>query len=370
MFKEMIYINKPKYLIIKDILKEKILVGAYPSDSKIPSEIDLAKQYHVSRHTIRKALSNLVSEGFLIKVHGSGNFVSNAYLKDNSNNSNNTIGIIMTYLSDYIFPSIVRGIEKELHNQNYSLIIASTQNNVTNEKKILNNMLQHNIAGLIVEPTKSNLMNPNLNYYLDMHRENIPILMLHGSYEELNIPFIGIDDVGAGEIATQHLIDLGHKEIAIIIKTDDVQGKKRFTGYINALQREKLTYKSNHLILFDTESKDQLSSSIHKMLDNDDAPTAIVCYNDQIAVEVLKEMKQLNLSVPANLSIVSHDDSLLSTSVSDVNITSIEHPKEIVGRDAAKWLINKIENPDTSLTPIVYPPKLINRGSTKELNKN
>lgn len=362
--------NKPKYLIIKNDLKEKIINKVYPVDSKIPSEMNLSDQYDVSRHTIRLAISQLVNEGYLFKVQGSGNFVSDQYLKDanKTNNSNNTIGIITTYLSDYIFPSIIRGIEKELKIHNYSLMIASTQNNVENERDSLENMLQNDVAGLIVEPTKSNQINPNMNYYLDILQDNIPILMLHASYEDLSIPYIGMDDIGAGEMATQHLIDLGHKRIAIIAKTDDMQGKNRFKGYLKALNKKNMTYQHNNVLLFDTESRKDIRQSIHKILISDEPPTAFVCYNDEIAMEVVKEVEHLGLKVPHDISIVSHDDSFLSTSISGINLTSIEHPKEAMGKEAAKWLINRIENPDIINKPIIYPPKLIVRDSTKKYN--
>lgn len=360
--------DKPKYLFIKDDLKDKILKEVYLVDSKIPSEIDLREKYKVSRHTIRQAISELVNEGYLIKVHGSGTFVSDEYL-DKNNSKKNMIGIITTYLSDYIFPSIIRGIERELSKHNYSLMLASTHNNVKNERDSLENMFKNEVAGLIIEPTKSNMINPNLNYYLSLIDNNTPLLMLHANYEELDIPFIGMDDIGAGEVATSHLIELGHKKIAIITKTDDVQGKNRFKGYINALRQAKISYQNDHIILYDTEQKESLSNLIHELLINDSPPTAIVCYNDQIAMEVIGKAKQLGLNVPDDLSIVSHDNSFLSTPTTGLNLTTIEHPKEKMGSEAAKWIINVIENKDFDKKPKIFPPNLIIRESTKEFNK-
>lgn len=367
MWKEVIKMAKPKYLMIKNDLQEKIMKDIYPVDSKIPSEMELTEKYDVSRHTVRQALSKLVTEGYLRTVQGSGNYVSDQYLKS----SNHTIGIITSYLSNYIFPTIFRGIEKELNADDYSLMIASTQNNVEKEQEILENMLEHDLAGLIVEPTKSNLINPNINYYLDIVRKKTPILMLHARYEELDIPYIAMDDFEAGKMATQHLIDLSYKKIAIITKTDDLQGKNRFKGYIAALQNEKMTYQKNHVILYDTETKDDLPLLIHEMLTDENSPNAVVCYNDLIAMILIEEIKKLGLKVPEDIAIVSHDDSFLSTSVSGMSLTSIEHPKEKMGKEAAKWLIHKIENPQSVEKSIIYPPHLIIRESTQKntLNK-
>lgn len=363
MWKEVIEMDKPKYLMIKNDLQEKIMKEIYPVDSKIPSEMELTEQYDVSRHTIRQALSKLVVEGYLRTIQGSGNYVSDDYLK----NSSHTIGIVTSYLSNYIFPSIIRGIEKELNAYNYSLMIASTQNNVENEQEILENMLERDLAGLIVEPTKSNLINSNINYYLDIVHKDMPILMLHARYEELDIPYIAMDDFEAGKMATQHLIDLSHKKIAIITKTDDLQGKNRFKGYIAALKNEKMTYQKNHVILYDTERKKELPAFIHKMLSDENPPNAVVCYNDEVAMILIEEIKKIGLKVPEDIAIVSHDDSFLSSSVSGMNLTSIEHPKERMGKEAAKWLIHQIENPQSVQKSIIYPPHLIIRESTQKM---
>src|SRR5699024_12765376 len=99
----------------------------------------------------------------------------------------------------------------------------------------LETMLQQNVDGLIIEPTKSSYLNPNLNYYLQIVQNKITLLMLHAKYEELDVLVIAMDDVQAGKIATNYLIDLQHEDIAIIIKIDDQKVKKRLKIYINSL---------------------------------------------------------------------------------------------------------------------------------------
>lgn len=359
--------NQPKYLAIKDDIKNKIISNVYPLDSKIPSEMDLRDEYSVSRHTIRQAISELVKDGYLYKIHGSGTYVSDRHSK-NASKKMKTIGVVTTYLSDYIFPSIIRGIEKELSKHQYSLMLASTQNNVESERENLEKMLEHEVDGLIIEPTKSNLLNPNLNYYLDILEEEIPLLMLHASYDELDTPFITMDDEGAGRIATNHLIELGHEKIAIITKSDDSQGKNRLKGYIDALHTAGMSYENDHVIFFDTEDRHEIPKKINNLVDSDNPPTGIICYNDQIAISTIQQIQCLGLKIPDDISIVSHDDSFLSTSFPGVNLTTIEHPQEEMGKQAAQWIINSIEDPEFDRKPIVFPSELIIRNSTKSLN--
>ncbi|WP_027108627.1 GntR family transcriptional regulator [Lacticigenium naphthae] len=363
--------TEPKYLYIKKDIKTKIAEDTYPLNTKIPSEAELRAVYKVSRHTIRQAISELVNDGLLIKRQGSGTFVSETVISSgNMVEKSKTIGVITTYLSNYIFPSIIRGIESELSNEGYSLMLSSTQNNVANEKESLEKMLNQNVDGLIIEPTKSNLLNPNLSYYLKIAESNIPIVMLHATYEELNAPAIALNDVKAGKIATEHLIELGHKDIAIITKMDDLQGKNRLKGFISAFYDAKLSFNDDYIIAYDTESKDDLGTKLGKLLENMSSPTAFVCYNDQIAISLIHEINKLGKSVPEDFSVVSHDDSHLSQTLPSVKLTTVQHPKEKLGKAAAKWIIQALENPEFNKKSITFEPYLIVRNSTRKYKRD
>lgn len=360
--------SKPKYLTIKNEIKERIQKGDYQVGEKIPSEAVLRAEYNVSRHTVRQSIAELVSTGYLVKQQGSGTFVSDQYKTQLTSNGKKKIGVITTYISDYIFPSIIRGIEEELSRCNYSLMLSSTRNNVDNEKLSLDSMLSQQVDGLIIEPTKSNLMNPNLNYYLSLSEKNTPLIMVNASYEELDLPLVAVDDVKAGRIATEHLIELGHTSIGMITKTDDIQGKNRLKGYLKALHQAHLTFKSEHILRYDTESKPFLAEKIGSMLECDDLPTAFVVYNDEIAVELIKVMSRLGKSCPGDFSVVSHDDSFYSTALPTVKLTTVGHPKEELGKAAARWIVNAIEEGDSNQQSIIFDPELVVRNSTRKLS--
>src|SRR5699024_632969 len=122
--------------------------------------------------------------------------------KNNTISNSKTIGVITTYISDYIFPSIIRGIEQRLNEDNYSLLLASTNNDVKQEKKALEMMLSNGVKGLIVEPTKSNLYNPRIAYYLFFTVHHITCVMIHASYEDLNVLSLCLYDIQSCYLAT------------------------------------------------------------------------------------------------------------------------------------------------------------------------
>ncbi|WP_251552287.1 GntR family transcriptional regulator [Neobacillus muris] len=359
---------KPKYQIIIDDIKSKILSGDYSIGEQIPTESALQETYNVSRHTVRMAISELANDGFLRSEKGSGTFVSNQYQSKSGGKTNSkTIGVITTYISDYIFPSIIRGIEGRLNEDNYSLLLASTNNDVEQEKKALEMMLSFGVDGLIVEPTKSNLYNPNIAYYLSFKEQDVPFIMINAYYEELDVPFLCLDDVQSSYLATKELISKGHTQIGLIAKMDDLQGKYRMKGYIKAIGEAKLRFQPDLVLSFDTETKQDLSKNLKTFLhEKRDELTAIVCYNDEVGLEVANVCRQLGILVPDNLSIIGQDNSYIAKNA-NIKLTTLTHPQEQMGRDAADWIIKKLQGKKDLPNETYYQPVLIEGETVKEL---
>lgn len=131
---------------------------------------------------------------------------------------------MLTYIDTYIFPIIVREIEKKVTQAGGILQIAMTDNSVAKERMHLEEFLRtRRIDGLIAEPVKSGLPNPNLDLYQKLQKSGIPVLFVNSFYENLTIPHVSLDDEKAGYIATKHLLECGHTRIAGIFKADDGQ---------------------------------------------------------------------------------------------------------------------------------------------------
>lgn len=356
---------KPKYQIIADSLRDKIISIEYSTGEAIPTELQLQEIYHSSRYTVRQAVSVLVNEGYLRKEKGSGTYVNELPITNDASSSKKTIGVIATYISDYIFPTIIQGIEKELKSEGYSLLLSSTNNDYFQEKECLNRMIEFGVDGLIVEPTKSNQYNPNLPIYVTLREHNIPIVMINATYEELNTPSIHVDDVENGYLATQELINNNHKQLLLITKIDDLQGKYRMKGFIKACEENSITLSSNSIITYTTETEELIHNKIVSHLKKFPRLSGILCYNDKIAKTLIGKLSSMGYKVPLDFSIVGNDDSSLSK-IGEVSLTTTIHPKEQMGIDAAKWIINTIKNGFCE-KDIIYPSKLIRRTSVNKL---
>ena len=330
-----------KYAALAESLTEKIHRGDYPVGSRLPSENELASSYHLSRQTVRQALALLSEQGLIDRKQGSGSQVLAWHFTPEPKTPSYTIAVITTYIGEYIFPEIMRGIEQELTAHHYSPLISATRNRVDNERRILLNCLERPIDGLIVEGTKTALPNPNIDLYKKLYDKGIPTVFINGFYPDLPCPvFVVADDRQGGRDATCMLIQQGHTKIGGIFKSDDIQGHRRYAGYTQAMREAGLSLDDDHILWYTTENRFALLSSYALTALAD--CTAVVCYNDEVALQIIDLMRTAHRKIPQDLSVVSFDNSPYCD-LSPVRITSFSCQKEQIGILAAQKLLRLIQ---------------------------
>jgi GntR family transcriptional regulator of arabinose operon len=316
------------------IEENKVSVG-----DQLPSENEIAELFNVSRHTVRQALSYLVQEGWIYKERGKGSF----YSKKRNNEVKINVAVLTTYISDYIFPKIISGIEEELRRKGYNLLLFNSNNNIETERECFEIIINQNISGLIVEPAQSTINNLHHDSIKKLEKNDIKYIAINANCDEENSAYIIVDDEQGGYKLAKYLLELGHRNIAALFKVDDLQGEKRRSGYIKALKEYGLSFNKNIVGEYITDNQEMyIDHFIKKLLNLEQRPTAILCYNDKVALRVIDNCRRENIKIPKELSIVSFDDSALAVS-SDVKLTTIKHPKEDMGKMAAKCIIDMIE---------------------------
>ena len=353
-----------KYSAIVDWTKKYIAEKKLKPDDRFLSENELSSIHNVSRQTVRQALKVLEDENVLIRVRGSGTFVKSSEAKADLS-GRQTVGIVSTYFSDYIFPSIITGIESVFRENNIGIQLGITKNQVFEETQVIRNMLAQGVSGLIIEPSKSALPNPNVALYEEIAARNIPIVFFNAKYPWVDAPCVAMDDIAAGKIVTDYLFQSGHKNIAAIFPLDDMQGHNRYRGYMDSCEGHGITTAEQNVLWYSTVERPMLfslsESRISFLLKSS---TAVVCYNDKLAVDLLAFCKQKGLQVPNDVSVVGIDNSKLST-ICDVQLTTVRHPHQALGKAAAEKLLGIMRNPKTDKSDIIYTPELIVRESVR-----
>lgn len=359
--------GKTKYFALMEMLRDEILSGRIKPGEKLPSENELAAEHHISRHTVRKALDILNQEGYIHAVHGKGTFCSErmGHMRQSHN-----IGVITTYISDYIFPRLIQGMDKVFSANGYSIILKNTGNSRQMERICLEDILKKDIDGLIIEPSKSELLCKHTSLYEKMDSFGIPYVFIQGVYEQMaERPHILMDDCQGGYLVTKYLLSLGHRSLLGIFKADDRQGRERHKGYVKALQEAGILYDPDRVIWFHTEDRGSKPFLMTvKLLDRHVPVDGIVCYNDQTAVKMIHTLKKRGIQVPGDISVTGYDNSSMSRE-EGFNLTTIAHPQEKLGEMAAELLLEQIRGvPETaSHVQTLIEPELIVRGSCKAI---
>ena len=331
------------YREVIEWVQNQIASGAFREGDRMPTEKALAEQFGLSRQTIRHATGTLVEQKVLTRIQGSGTYVG-CIGKPRRTKRTMRIAVISTFYESYIFPPILKGIERALSDAGYAMQVSFTDNQVARERQILEQILSGDeVDGLLVEPSQSALPNPNLALYQKIADRRIPILFFHASYPDLPFPCVRMDDISMGREAVRILKEAGHTRIGGIFKSDDRQGKLRYQGFLQAMAEVGFSTGGEEIVWIDTPETKDLSPIGAYVLERWKNVTAAVCYNDEVAIQLVDIAERQGILIPEDLSLVGMDDANLAP-VCRVPLTTLRHPKEALGRKAAENLLQMIEN--------------------------
>ncbi|MBB1079907.1 GntR family transcriptional regulator [Limosilactobacillus sp. STM2_1] len=354
-----------KYETVKQTLRNEIIDGKYQINEKLPTESALMKRFNVSRYTIRRAVGDLENEHYIYRIQGGGMFVQDWQRDWAKNEKNKIIGVISTHIADYIFPQIISGIDSVVTEQGYSMIVGNTLNKHDRERQTILNMLDLQIAGLIIEPTESAMPNPNLDLYRQIQKYKIPTILFHSAYPGFNFPTLLTKDREAEKNLIKYLFDLGHTNILGVFQVNDQQGVDRMGGMIQAYQEYGIpTTKSNVIMYQSGDAYDDIIKKIDVMLTSDKNITAIACYNDQLATRIISHLQGQGINVPQDISVVGFDNFEMAQ-IFPPSLTTANHPKRKLGEDAGKMILDMING--LTVESKTYLPAIIKGNSTAPL---
>lgn len=344
----------------------QISSGAFKVNDKFFSETELGNKFNCSRQTVRRALEVLEQNGLITRSQGSGTFVSQnkAYQPRQQTIKKDrtpTIGFINTYMDNYIFPGIIKGIEHVLTAEGYAMELISTDNMISGEARSLEFMLSRQLEGFIVEPTRSALPCANLSLYNKINQLGIPLVFIDSFYPELSNPYVALDDEKAGYEAAMYLLSMGHRKISAIFPHSHRQGHLRYLGYVKAHSEYGIPINDELVCWHSRANMNEILNSrqyFEQLLKS----TAVLCYNDTTALGIIDLLHQNGRSVPEDLSIVGIDNSEIARISS---LTSVARPTEELGAAAASLLISMINGSEGH--NILFPPELVKRSSVRQI---
>ena len=341
----------------------------------LPTIREVAKKANVSTATVSHVFNNTryVTEEtreLVLEAAKFLNYQPSSIARSLSTNNTKIVGMLVVDVLNPFFAYLIQGISELLWDKGYNLLLCSTHEDPKKEKYFLQDLLERRVDGIIISPTGFD--QPIIQ---DFQRHEIPLVFIDRHPPEDYGPVIQTDNVKAGYMSTKHLLELGHRRIMLMTRNpflSTVRG--RMEGYRQAFAEVDIPV-DEELIKVIEQRQDSAQEATVKALQMENPPTAIIATNHVITLGVLEGIKDLNIRIPDDISIIGFDD-LPWYSLLTPPLTAIQHPITSICERSVEVLSEMMsisENQTNNLTPQIYhnfsniflKPKLIERGSCR-----
>ena len=274
------------------------------------------------------------------------------------------IGIIVPELKSEFYSTLINGANEILKNKGYRIYIMQSEESYENEVTNIDALIASRVDGIIASTT---FKTKDYNHYLKVIQKNIPIVFFSRINYELKCPKIAVDNYLGACLATEHLIEKGYKKIGYWGGSKDFHiGNVRYQGFLDTLNKHKIKCR-DEFILRDDHFMQNPSQYIHQFLMSKKRPDAVFTMTDTIGIEVIKSAKKIGINIPNDLGVIGFSDHIVSRYISP-SLSTIRQPTMEIGMEAAKGLINLIDNRDEKNLEYDYTtllkPELVARDST------
>lgn len=300
---------------------------------------DIAKEAGVSHSTVSRALHGnpLISDETSERIRQIAlqmGYLPSAAARALKTKRSRVLGVVLSSVEDPFFSEILQGIEEVVQGSGYSLFIASADRDPDREQKIVQAMVERRADGVIICSTSfsSEQSGPLLQY-------GVPLVVVNNQAAEDFRYSIYHDDIDGSRQVTRHLIDLGHRRIGYI--GNSASGRTtldRLTGFRQEMEAFGLTVQPEFIYEASGGGPEHGISAAQYFLQLPNRPTALVCYNDMLAIGVLKSLQQAGVCVPQEISITGFDNIVFSA-YTNPPLTTLDQPKRFIGTEAARLLL-------------------------------
>lgn len=305
---------------------------------------DIAKVAGVSHTTVSRALrgSSLISDETTKRIQETAlalGYFPNAAAQSLKTNRSQALGVIVSNIDDPYFSEILQGIEEIAQGSHYSLFIAASQRDSERESAIVRAMRQHRVDGIIICSTPfSSQRSQQLSKY------GIPIVMINNQAAEEYRYSIYHDDIDGSRQVTRHLIELGHRKIAYLGNSSSGRTTQdRLAGFRYEMQAAGLPLSDEYIFELPGSESEKATLAVDHFLRLATRPTAIVCFNDMLAIGVLKALQQRGVRVPEEISITGFDNIVFSN-YTNPSLTTFDQPKRFIGQKAAELILSLLNS--------------------------
>ena len=336
--------------------------------------IDVAREANVSPSTVSRVISDSprISEKTKRKVRqvmDRLNYHPNFQARNLAAKSTKTIGVIMSHSTSLafqnpFFPEVIRGICTSAHSNKYGMYLSTGGNEEEIYQEVKSMVQSKKVDGIVLLYSK--VKDPTLAF---LKEAGFPFTMVGRPYQyEKEITYIDNDNRKIAYELIHYLVQLGHNHIAFVGgNLDYVVSLDRLEGYKSAHKDLNLEYKKEYIIHEQYQLPNDINN-IRTLMNLEVPPSALIAHDDSVAYEIIRQLEELSIQVPDDISIISFNNHPLSAFVKPP-LTTVDISIFQLGLEAANYLFEKIHNTEAPSKSLFVPTTLIERQSTKAFNK-
>ena len=331
------------------LLQEKMTI----EDIAIKAGVGIAKVSRVMNN------SWYVSEKTRMKVEAvirNSGYVPSVAARNFAKQDSNMVGVIVPEAHNPYFGSAIEGISGVLDKSELLLVLFSSNKEFEKEEKILYQVKQQNLKGLIITPAIDNMKHEEVKRYMELISSmNIPVVFMDSGFELSDWDMVCVDNSASAYTIICKMIDQGNDEIGIItgnLKTKTA--RDRYEGYVKALQAYGLSVKSEFVYHgdFTTDTAYQITKN---MLQKGKYPRTVFTTNNLTTIGFIKAVYDSGLKLGEDIDCVSFDK---INSFEELNYNYIERDPRKMGTLAAEMLLNRTLNPELPTRKYYMPYKV------------
>jgi DNA-binding LacI/PurR family transcriptional regulator len=274
------------------------------------------------------------------------------------------IGLLVPELANPVFPWLAQEMETRATEAGLASILCNTAGSTQRESHYVHMLLERRVDGMIFISCEMTDLQVDPSHYTRLARAGARLVFVNGAVGGLRVPSVGVDEREAGYLATQHLLEHGHRRIGFVAgPAHYLPTREKAAGREAALRAAGTD--SMHLVAHASFSVEGGREATRRLLELPprERPTGLICSSDMMAIGTLMEAAALGLRVPDDLSVVGFDG-IEAGAWTRPQLTTIEQPIGAIAATAITALRTLIEAPESELPHYVFRPKLLARGST------
>jgi len=351
-----------------------ITAGIPRPKTRKPTLVDVARLANVSTASVSRVFSNRgdiapVAKETRERILAAAKmlqYTPNMLARSFRSQKSHAIGMIASYMSHPHVASIIEGVEQAAREAGYIYVLSNSDNASEREDLCLDLFRANRMDGVLL----IGLPTPQLEdaTISSLVKAGIPVALIGRIHAQDAVPCVRLDNIHGGRMATEYLLDLGHRRIAYMVG-EHYHSILRLNGYRDALTAAGIMYDPALIIGGEGLGADEGYAHMKEFLSRNSPPTAVFCFNDKMAFGVLKALHECGMSVPGDCSVIGFDD-VESCRYSSPTLTSISQPSAQMGYVAGKNLLALLAGKlDREKRAVTFQPKLVVRESSGPVAK-